>query len=211
MDQFTKQKISEKLSGNSNRLGKTHSADTKKSISVANKGYKWFNNGEICVKAKECPEGFNPGRIKTNFGWFTNFEENVWSDKCPEGFVKGRAHPNEGKVWFNDGNKNYLLSEDKSDFVDENHLTMGMLKKKPAQKKVKVQKQYTRREMPRTYPPKVVEDVDPPIVQIKPLSQELTSNIKKKEIDESTKAFIEMMNNREVKESYVEMFKKFEN
>ena len=28
------------------------------------KGKRWFNNGEICVRAKECPEGFVPGRLK---------------------------------------------------------------------------------------------------------------------------------------------------
>ena len=29
-------------------------------------GRKWFNNGEVCVRVSECPEGFVPGRLKKN-------------------------------------------------------------------------------------------------------------------------------------------------
>lgn len=54
--------------------GKHHSEESKKKISDANKesqkgsknsqfGTHWYTNGEINVKAKECPEGFRPGRI----------------------------------------------------------------------------------------------------------------------------------------------------
>jgi hypothetical protein len=25
---------------------------------------RWFNNGVICVRTEECPEGFKAGRIK---------------------------------------------------------------------------------------------------------------------------------------------------
>ena len=28
------------------------------------KGMRWFNNGEKCVRAKECPSGFVPGMLK---------------------------------------------------------------------------------------------------------------------------------------------------
>lgn len=72
----TKRKISEKLKG-------YHpTEETRKKISEANKGkpnYKlrgrpvwnsgiktglhWYNNGEISIQAKECPEGFKAGRI----------------------------------------------------------------------------------------------------------------------------------------------------
>lgn len=38
------------------------SADKKSSISKANKGRKYYNNGEIEVMRFECPEGFVPGR-----------------------------------------------------------------------------------------------------------------------------------------------------
>lgn len=36
----------------------------KKLSEEAKKGMRWFNNGEKCVRATECPEGFVPGRIK---------------------------------------------------------------------------------------------------------------------------------------------------
>ena len=32
--------------------------------SLALKGTHWYNNGIIQIQAKECPEGFNPGRLK---------------------------------------------------------------------------------------------------------------------------------------------------
>lgn len=63
----TKRKISEankgKNLGNKNNLGKHWSEETKKKISEANKGMKWFNNGIISKRAKECPLGFVPGRL----------------------------------------------------------------------------------------------------------------------------------------------------
>ena len=43
--------------------GKKHSDEAKKKIGAANKGMLWFNNGKICIRAKECPEGFTPGRL----------------------------------------------------------------------------------------------------------------------------------------------------
>ena len=43
---------------------KHFSAETRNKISEALKGRQWFNNGEKCVRAKECPPGFVPGRIK---------------------------------------------------------------------------------------------------------------------------------------------------
>lgn len=36
----------------------------KKLSEKAKKGLRWFNNGEKCVRARECPSGFIPGRIK---------------------------------------------------------------------------------------------------------------------------------------------------
>ena len=50
--------------------GKPKSEETRKKLSevhkgnTATKGMRWFNNGEKCVRAKECPPGFVPGRIK---------------------------------------------------------------------------------------------------------------------------------------------------
>ena len=45
--------------------GKHSSEETKKKLSEeAKKCMRWFNNGKINVRARECPEGFFPGRIK---------------------------------------------------------------------------------------------------------------------------------------------------
>ena len=43
---------------------KNMSEEYKKKLREAKKGMRWFNNGEKCVRAKECPPGFIPGRIK---------------------------------------------------------------------------------------------------------------------------------------------------
>ena len=44
--------------------GKPKYAETRKKIGMAKRGTHWFNNGKISKRAKECPEGFVPGRIK---------------------------------------------------------------------------------------------------------------------------------------------------
>ena len=44
--------------------GKHHTEESRKKMSEARKVLRWFNNGEKCVRAKECPDGFVPGRIK---------------------------------------------------------------------------------------------------------------------------------------------------
>ena len=60
----TKKKLSEASKGNKHFLGKKHSEETKKKMSKAKKGTHWFNNGKICIRAKECPQGFIPGRLR---------------------------------------------------------------------------------------------------------------------------------------------------
>lgn len=45
------------------RLGKKLSVETKKQLSDSHKGLRWWNNGISNIFAKECPEGFIPGRI----------------------------------------------------------------------------------------------------------------------------------------------------
>ena len=61
----TRKKLSE------SRKGKHHSAETRKKMSESKKGKNhwtkgthWYNNGIKCIKAKTCPEGFVPGRLK---------------------------------------------------------------------------------------------------------------------------------------------------
>ena len=68
----TRKKIGEANNGENHPLfGKHRSEETRKKISEANKGKNywtkgthWYNNGVKCIKAKTCPEGFVPGRIK---------------------------------------------------------------------------------------------------------------------------------------------------
>lgn len=43
--------------------GRHLSEETKKKIGAANKGMHFFNNGKINKRAKECPDGFTPGRL----------------------------------------------------------------------------------------------------------------------------------------------------
>ena len=67
-------KNSDAHKGKQKWLGKHHAEESKKKIGLANsksqKGSKnsqfgthWYTNGEVNIKAKECPEGFRPGRI----------------------------------------------------------------------------------------------------------------------------------------------------
>ena len=82
LSEDTRKKLSESLNGENNPMfGKHHSAEARKKMSEANKGKHpseetrtklseaikckhWYNNGVICVRAKTCPEGFVPGRLK---------------------------------------------------------------------------------------------------------------------------------------------------
>ena len=68
----TRKKLSEAHKGKpSPTKGKHFSEETKNKLSEAHKGKNiwikcthWFNNGKISKRAKECPPGFVPGRIK---------------------------------------------------------------------------------------------------------------------------------------------------
>ena len=44
--------------------GKQTSEETKNKLSVLTKGTHWYNNGEKCIRAKDCPPGFVPGRLQ---------------------------------------------------------------------------------------------------------------------------------------------------
>ena len=40
------------------------SEETRKKLSAVTKGTRWYNNGKINKRAKECPKGFIPGRLR---------------------------------------------------------------------------------------------------------------------------------------------------
>ena len=75
------------------KIGKHHSVEARKKMSEARKGKHlseetrtklsetikckhWYNNGVKSIRAKTCPEGFVPGRLKL-------------LDDVPNGFIKG--------------------------------------------------------------------------------------------------------------------------
>ena len=60
----TRRKMSESKKENKNALGCKRSEETKKKMREAKKGTRWFNNGKINKRAKECPPGFVPGILK---------------------------------------------------------------------------------------------------------------------------------------------------
>ena len=107
------EKLSLLLKGNTHRVGTHHTNQSKTTIAEKNKGYHWYNNGQTELKAKEKPEGFVSGRLPTNKNWYTNFETSIFTNTKPEGknWIKGRMSYNEGRSWYNDGTRNFLLEE----------------------------------------------------------------------------------------------------
>ena len=64
----TKQKVSESMKGNKNRLGKTFSEESLQKRSKINKEKKVYNNGErniFLMIGQEIPEGFVEGVLIT--------------------------------------------------------------------------------------------------------------------------------------------------
>lgn len=60
-----KKKISESCKGrNAWNKGITCSKEVKEKLSKVTKGTYWYNNGQINVRARECPDGFVRGRLK---------------------------------------------------------------------------------------------------------------------------------------------------
>ena len=72
MSEEYKKKASEAKKGEKNpNYGKHFSEEQKKKIAEANKGKniwtkgtRWYNNGKENIRAKECPPGFVPGRLR---------------------------------------------------------------------------------------------------------------------------------------------------
>ena len=72
LSEETRNKMSEAKKGKTSpNKGKHFSEETKNKLSEGHKGKNiwikcthWFSNGKINIRAKECPDGFVPGRIK---------------------------------------------------------------------------------------------------------------------------------------------------
>lgn len=45
-------------------LGKHHTDESKRKISLLRKGLRWYNNGVKNIQSKECPEGFVHGMLR---------------------------------------------------------------------------------------------------------------------------------------------------
>lgn len=64
MSAETRKKMSEAHKGKPGGMkGKHHSEESRKKLGAANRETRWYNNGEINIRAKMCPKGFVPGRI----------------------------------------------------------------------------------------------------------------------------------------------------
>lgn len=99
------------------------------------KSLKWWNNGIINTRSKECPgDGWKQGRLKDMYNneykknmsiknkglkWYNNGIKEVFCKECPEGFISGRININltdnsfkkmrdsgKGRIWCNNGIKN---------------------------------------------------------------------------------------------------------
>jgi hypothetical protein len=56
--------VSEATRNKMSEAARNRPEETRKKLSAVSKGKRWYNNGEINIRAKECPPGFIPGRIK---------------------------------------------------------------------------------------------------------------------------------------------------
>ena len=64
LSEETKNKLSEELKGR--KFSEEHKkkiGETKKGNTYV-RGRHWYNNGDKCIRAKECPPGFVPGRLR---------------------------------------------------------------------------------------------------------------------------------------------------
>ena len=60
----TKKKLSEANKGKPSwNKGKKMSKETRNKMGEVHKGTRWYNNGIINIRAKECPDGFVPGML----------------------------------------------------------------------------------------------------------------------------------------------------
>ena len=110
MKDTTKEKISNSMKGNQNRVGKKQSYTSKAAIKESNKGYRWFNNGIKEVKAKVCPEGFSAGRLTKGI-WVHQDGKEFLVKEIKPGMEKGRIWSTKGYKWYHTYKRNFLRKE----------------------------------------------------------------------------------------------------
>lgn len=95
MPESHSKKTRARMNGNTIRKGSTLSKEQKERISTSQVGSHWYNNGEVNVFRKTCPEGFVEGRIG---GWKISEEHKKkismamnkrWSEKKMEAELNG--------------------------------------------------------------------------------------------------------------------------
>lgn len=129
MEEATKNKISVRMKGNQNRKGKKQDFFVKIAIRDGNRGYHWYNDGKIEVKAKECPEGFTKGRLPKGV-WVHDNEKEFLVKEVPEGVTKGRLWSTAGYHWYHDYKRNYLRKDYPTKEIT-NFQLVGKMKRRP--------------------------------------------------------------------------------
>lgn len=129
------------MKGNTNREGKQQQFMTKIKIRNGNRGYVWFNNGIVEVKAKECPEGFTRGRLIKRLKWFNDGVKEWQAESAPNA-IPGRLKTLKGRQWYNDGNRNYLLAFPPKSMLDSGRMHFGMLPKITTIEKAQIVNKY---------------------------------------------------------------------
>lgn len=130
MNQKTKDAISSKMKGNTNRVGKKHSYAATYAIKEANRKLKWWNDGVKEVRAQECPEGFVRGRISNkNTVWVNDGikEVQIPEEEKTEDQVKGRLFSLEGYQWYSSNTRNFLKKEVPASLLESRRLHVGMV------------------------------------------------------------------------------------
>ncbi len=121
MEAEARKRISKRMKGNQNRLGKQHEYATKYKIKKANIGYVWWTNGPEEVKAKECPgPDFIRGR-KMSIG------EKVVATKVKN---QTECHTSQGYRWYTNGFSNLYTNIEPIGYLQSGKVVYGMVKKK---------------------------------------------------------------------------------
>lgn len=99
--------------------GKVHSQGTREKISIAVKGFSWYNNGKINIQSRVYPgEEWMKGRIlnwesprNKGMKWYHRGKEHKLFKEHPgEGWVLGRLQET-GKRYYNNGTEHVLTFE----------------------------------------------------------------------------------------------------